>query len=118
MLPKHAKRFAKAMKAARASDPATLTVVATGARSATLTDGRALTETAVPCRGIVATWRKEMFQGTLVLATDRMIHLFGATLKGNVPKVGDRITIDGATGRIIATDRDGAAAVYLCLVRA
>lgn len=118
MLAKHPRRFARAMRAAKATKPATLTVVTMGARSSTnITAGRAVTETAVRCRGLVVSWKGSRFLGTEVQAGDRVVHLIATTLKGNTPKIGDKITIEGVTSRVIVLDRDGAAAVWMCLVR-
>lgn len=119
MLAKHPRRFARAMRAAKATRPATLTVVTSGARdSGNVTAGKAITETSVRCRGLVVTWTASRFLGTEVQAGDRVVHLIATTLKGNTPKIGHKITIEGATGRIINLDRDGAAAVWICLTRA
>jgi hypothetical protein len=106
------------MRAAKATRAATLTVVTLGARdSSNITGGRAVTETAVRCRGLVVSWKGSRFLGTEVQAGDRVVHLIATTLKGHTPKINDKITIESATARIITLDRDGAAAVWMCLVR-
>lgn len=118
MLAKHPRRFARAMRAAKATKAATLTVVTSGARdSGNVTAGKAITESTVRCRGLVVSWTGSRFLGTEVQAGDRVVHLIAATLKGNTPKIGDKITIESVTSRIINLDRDGAAAVWICLVR-
>lgn len=119
MLSRHPKRFAAAMRRVRATKPASLIVVTQGALSASdVTAGRATTETTVPCRGLVVSWKGSRFLSTEVQAGDRVVHLIATTLKGNTPKIGDKLTIEGATARILNLDRDGAAAVWICLVRA
>lgn len=106
------------MRKAKATKPATLTVVTSGARDASdVTAGRAITETAVRCRGLVVSWKGARFLGTEVQAGDRVVHLIATTLKGHTPKIHDKITIEGVTARIVVLDRDGAAAVWMCLVR-
>ncbi len=118
MLAKHPRRFAAAMRAAKATRQATLVVVTQGARNASdLTAGRATTETSVRCRGLVVSWKGSRFLGTEVQAGDRVVHLIATTLRGATPKIGDKITIESVTSRIINLDRDGAAAVWMCLVR-
>lgn len=118
MLARHPRRFARAMRAAKATKPATLTVVTSGARNTSdITSGRALTEGAVRCRGLVVSWTGSRFLGTEVQAGDRVIHLIATTLRGTTPKIGDKVTIESVTSRIINLDRDGAAAVWICLTR-
>lgn len=118
MLAKHPRRFARAMRAAKATKAATLTVVTSGARnSSDLTSGRALTESSVRCRGLVVSWTKSRFLGTEVQAGDRVVHLIAEALHGTTPKIGDKVTIESVTSRIINLDRDGAAAVWICLTR-
>ncbi len=117
-LSRHPKRFAAAMRAAGATRPASLIVVTAGAVSPTnVTAGPAITETTVRCRGLVVSWTRSKFQGTEVVAGDRVVHLIATTLKGHTPKVNDKVTIEGVTGRILNLDRDGAAAVWICLTR-
>ncbi len=118
-LARHPKRFAAAMRLAGATKAARLIVVTQGAiNPSDVTAGAVVTETTVRCRGLVVSWTRSRFQGTDVQAGDRVVHLIATTLRGSVPKISDRVTIEGVTGRIINLDRDGAAAVWICLVRA
>lgn len=98
--------------------PATLTVYIAGTRTAgALAGGTNPTSTTVACRGAVRDWRRKMLGATVVQATDRVVSLVGASLGSTAPKVGDQITIEGRTGRIVDVTRGAAAALYLCLVR-
>lgn len=97
---------------------ATLIVVTQGARDpSNLSAGRTLTETSVPCRGLVITWKKQYLNATLIEAGDRVVLLTGLSLKTTVPKPSDKISIEGVTSRIIDVDRDPAHATYACLTR-
>lgn len=114
----HKREFARAMAAARWTKPATLVVVTKGARdSGDVTGGRPETETSVPCKGLVVSWKGSRFQGIEVTVKDRVVHLVAQSLGSTTPKLNDKVTIESVTGRIIALDRDGAAAVWMCLVR-
>ena len=107
------------MRAAKATKPATLTVVTLGARNASdVTAGRATTETAVRCRGLLVSASGARFLGTEVQVGDRVVHLIATTLKGHAPKIGDKITIESVTSRVIAIGPgDAATALHVCLVR-
>lgn len=106
------------MRAAKATRAATLIVVTLGDRDfGNITAGRPIIETAVRCRGLVVSWIASRFLGTEVQAGDRVIHLIATTLRGSTPKIGDKIQIEGRVSRVINLDRDGAAAVWMCLTR-
>ena len=118
-LSKIAKLVGKGLKKAGMTLPATLVVVTPGTRTpGSLTAGTNPTETSVPCRGLVITWKRALLNATTVQVGDRVVMLFGSTLGSSVPKVGDRITIESVTGRVIDIERDPASAVYACLTRA
>lgn len=114
----HKRAWARAMRDGRWEKAATLVSITTGAPDpANLTAGPTITETLVPCRGYVSTWKQERFQGTEVRSGDRLVKLIAQSLGSTVPKINDKITIEGVTGRVIAVDRDGASAQWMCLVR-
>lgn len=113
-----AKQIAKAMRQAKLDKPATLIVVTNGTPTdGALSAGSNPTETSVRCRGLVKTWKRVMLGGTLVQAGDRVALLLGATLGAAAPKIGDKITIEGVTSRVIDIERDPASATYACLTR-
>lgn len=117
-LSKIARLVGKELKKAGMTLPATLVVVTPGTRTAgSLTAGTNPTETSVTCRGLVITWKRALLGATLVQTGDRVVMLFGAFLGASVPKVGDKITIEGVTSRILDIDRDPASAAYSCLTR-
>lgn len=94
---------------------ATLTVVTPASRTAgDLTDGTNPTTTDYDCKGFIDSKEKRRSSGTLVEDGDEVIVLIGDTI-GAVPKVGDRITIEGKTYTIKQLDRDPAAATYTCI---
>lgn len=115
---KIARDVARAMKRAKMDKPATLVVVTPGIRTVGRTGGGTNpTEVDVSCRGFVKQWKRQQLNATIVQVGDRVASLFGASLKGKVPKVGDKVTIEGITSRIIDIERDPAGALYHCLAR-
>lgn len=114
-----AKLIGNGMKAAGMTRAATLTVITPGTRTpGALSAGTNPTEADAAARGIVVRWRRLMLNATTVQATDRVVLLFGSTIAGGAtPKVGDKITIEGVTSRIVDIERDPAAATYTCLTR-
>lgn len=106
------------LKPAGLTKPATLHVTSPGTRAiGSLTSGTSPTYTAQPARGLVTQWRRERLGATLVQASDRVILLLGATLAGIEPKVGDAVTIEGVTTRVLDVDRDPAGATFTMLTR-
>lgn len=116
---KIARQVGTALKRAGMTKVATLIVVSAGTRTpGAVSGGTHPTTTNVGARGLVRNWTRKYLNGTEVQATDRVIMLFAALIAGGVvPKVGDRITIEGATTTILDIDRDPASAVYNCLTR-
>jgi hypothetical protein len=97
---------------------ATLHVVTKGVRDpGNLTGGTNPTVVEVPCKGLVVSWNRERLGGTLVQASDRVVRLLATTLRGEVPKVGDRVTIEGVTAPVLSVARGPAGASYLCMLR-
>lgn len=113
------KATASAMRNAGLTRPATLIKVVAGARTpSNLSDGTNPTETAYSARGIVSKEKHSRIGATLVEASDRVVLLLGALIAGGqVPTTKDKLTIEGATQRIVDVEVDGAEAVYLCLTR-
>lgn len=98
---------------------ATLIVVTPGTRNpALLSGGTNPIEIDYACKGLVITWKRALLNATTVQVGDRVVMLLGDKLQGQVPKVGDKVTIEGVTSRIVDIDRDPAAATYNCLTRA
>lgn len=115
---KIAKLVDKGLKAAKMTKAATLIVVTNGARTpGAIAGGRNVTETSVGCRGIVITWKRQLLGASTVQVGDRVVMLLGASLGAAVPKVGDKVAIEGVTSRIIDIERDAAGATYSCLAR-
>lgn len=112
-------RIATAVAGAGLDMPATLTKFTAGTRTpGALSDGTNPTSVDYNARGRVVTWRRDMLGGTLVQANDRVVRLYAQTILGGVaPSIGDTITIEGVTGRIIGIERGGASASYTCLTR-
>ena len=65
----------------------------------------------------IAEARRELLGASTVQVGDRVVLLLGGSLGSSVPKVGDQITIEGVTSRVIDVERDPAAATYACLTR-
>lgn len=104
---------------ARLVKSARLIVVTTGTRDPlNLSAGPTRTETTVRCKGLVVQWRKQFLGATTVMAGDRVIMLTGKSLGATEPKIGDKITIESKTSRVIDVERDPAAATFTCLTRA
>ncbi len=108
-----------ALDGAGMSKPATLIVVTAGTRTAgSLSGGTNPTSANYTAKGLVAPWKRERLNATLVQSTDRVVMLYAALIEGGVvPKIGDKITIEGLTSTIVDIDRDSAAATYSCLTR-
>lgn len=116
---KIAKQVGMGLKRAGMTKPATLGVVTQGTRTpGAVSAGTNPTTTNVSARGLVIRWKRERLNQTDVLSTDRVVMLLGALIAGGkVPEVGNLITIEGKTGRIVDIERDPAAATYNCLTR-
>lgn len=118
-LAKIRKEVAKGLQRAGLTRAATLVQVSRGSRDpSSLSAGPVTSETTVACRGLVIVWRKQRLGGTDVVAGDRVVMLLGLTLGDIEPKIGDKITIESKTSRIIDIERDPAAATFSCLTRA
>lgn len=116
---KIAKQVGGAMKKAGMTKAATLIVVTAGTRTpGAVSAGTNPTTTNVKARGLVVQWKRKLLGETVVQKTDRVVMLFGSLIAGGaVPKVSDRITIEGSTGTIVDIERDAASATYQCLTR-
>lgn len=116
---KIAKQVGAAMKRAGMTKPATLIVLTAGTRLPDAASGGTNpTTTTFNARGLVVVWKKSRLNQTDVVAGDRVVMLFGSLIEGGqVPKVGNKITIEGVTSRIVDIDRDAAGATYNCLTR-
>jgi hypothetical protein len=112
-------RIAAAVAGAGLDAPATLTKFTAGTRTpGALSAGTNPTSTDYAARGRVVSWRRDRLGGTLVEVNDRVVRLFAATIAGGVaPSIGDTITIESVTARIVGIERGGASASYTCLVR-
>lgn len=98
---------------------ATLTKVTPGTRGSDLTAGTQPTSTGYAAKGIVSDYTLREIDGTSVLTQDKKILLLGDTIaSGQVPSVGDRVTIEGKSYRVINVTRDPDAATYTCQGRA
>lgn len=101
---------------------ATLVKVAGGTRTAgNQSGGTNPTETSHAAKGWVKGYEARQIDGTLVRSDDRMIALLGGTIDGDaVPEVGDKVTIEGDTYRIVGgregrgVTRDPDGAKYVC----
>ena len=113
-----AKQVYKAMKKAKMTLPATLIKVTPGTRTPTnLSGGTNPTETSYTARGFID-YEDDDIDGTIVQRGDRIVSLFGASMTSGIfPANGDKVTMDGATYRIIHVRRDPAAALYECQAR-
>lgn len=114
---KLAGKVGAAMKRAGMTKPATLIVVTAGARTpGAVSAGTNPTEQSFGARGLVVRWTRTRLNQTDVQVGDRVVKLFASLIVGGqVPKIGDKITIEGVTGRIIDIARN--AASYDCLTR-
>lgn len=119
LIDKIAKQVASALKSAGMTKAATLTVVTPGTRTpGAESAGTNPTTVDYTARGLVIVWKREMLGATVVMVTDRVVMLLGASIaSAKVPKVGDTITIEGVTSRIIDIERDPASATYNCLTK-
>lgn len=100
---------------------ATLTVVTPGVRNpADLAAGTNATTAVHACRGIIADYTTREIDDALIKMGDRKVTLLAKTISGGsvVPKPNDKVTIEGATYRIVRVERDAAASHYDCQVRA
>ena len=115
-----AKQVYKAMKAAKMTLPATLIKVTPGTRTpGAISAGTNPTETSYACRGFVADYTAIEMQNTLIQRGDRKVVLLGASIaSAQTPATDDKVTIDGATYRIITVNSDPAKATYTCQARA
>jgi hypothetical protein len=96
---------------------ATLIKVTNTTRTAgSVSGGLNPTEASYAARGWVEAYDAKRIDGTTVRQEDRRISLLGAKIaSGQVPVQGDKITIEGATYRIVGVPgRDPDAAVYEC----
>lgn len=101
---------------------ATLIIVTPGTRTPNAQSaGTNPTEASYACKGWVKSFESSQIDGTLVKTDDRMIALIGGSIEGDkVPEPGHKITIEGATYRIVGgsdgkgVTRDVDAAVYRC----
>lgn len=111
------KQVGSAMKRAGMTKPATLIVVTAGTRTYA-SGGTSPTTADVKARGLVVQWKRKLLNTTLIQSTDRVVALFGALIAGGaVPKINDKVTIEGETGTIVDIERDAASACYNCLTR-
>lgn len=102
----------------------TLVKVATGTRSPDAqAAGTNPTSTSYACKGIVESFTTQI-DGTLVKSEDRRVSLFASEIASGVtPDVGDKITIDAVSYRIIGGKEgkgvmwDPADCVYVCHAR-
>lgn len=110
-----------AIPGAGVSLPATLIKVTPGARvSGSASSGTHPTTTSFSAQGLVSDYRQYLIDGEQIVAGDRQVKLFGATIDGGqIPQPGDRITIQGETYSIVkdGVTRDAASAVYTCQCR-
>lgn len=116
---KIAKQVGGAMKRAGMTKPARLIVYTAGTRLPdAVSGGTNPTSVSYKARGLVVKWERSRLNETDVQVGDRVVMLFGALIQGGqVPKVGNKITIESVTSRIIDIERDTAAATYACLTR-
>jgi len=99
---------------------ATLTKVSGGTRTVgQLTGGTNPTPVGYACKGFVDSLSRNQLEGSLVRDTDVLVALIGDSIAGGqVPSVGDRVTILAAEYNIIEVTVDPALAVYNCIGRA
>ena len=99
--------------------PALLIKIAPGTRTAgQLTGGTNPTQTSYACRGMIDTQGLRNQEGVLILDGTKKLLLGGDSIADSqIPEVGDRVTIESATYRIEAVDRDPDAATYSLVVR-
>jgi hypothetical protein len=95
---------------------AVLVKVTNGARTAgAVSGGLNPTEASYAARGFVDTYDARLVDGTTIRQEDRKVSLLGASIAGGqVPAQGDKVTIEGATYRVLAVARDPDGAVYTC----
>lgn len=96
---------------------ATLIKVTPGTRTVdAMSAGTNPTTVSHACKGLVATFATQRIDGTIIRAEDRTVSLYAVSLPGGVvPKLGDKITIEGATFRIVGdVSRNPAGGVYKC----
>jgi hypothetical protein len=96
--------------------PCTLTVITKGDRKANPTAGRETTEQSIQGRGFIEEFEDKDIDGTKIKMGDKWINLIADTFAGSpVPKIGNKITIEGKAHEIVGTiERDPAAAIYKC----
>jgi hypothetical protein len=116
LVKKIASALNSALPSAGVTESATLIRSIAGTRTpSSLVDGTNATTTSYACKGFVSTERHAKIGETLVETTDRVVCLVGASLPVT-PLAKDKITIDGATQRIV--DLEGSPAMWTCLCRA
>lgn len=95
---------------------ATLTKVARGTRTAgQLTGGTKPVETSFACRAFVDPIDRNRVEGTLVRDGDVNVVIIGDSVaSGQVPQVGDKVTILSKTYEIVRIEIDPALATYTC----
>lgn len=95
---------------------ATLIKVTNGTRTpGAVSGGLSPTEASYAARGFVDTYNATLVDGTTIRQDDRKVSLLGASIAGSqVPAAGDKVTIEGATYRVITVERDPDGAVYTC----
>lgn len=95
----------------------TLVKVTPGVRAAgDLGGGTVPTEKSHAFEGFMENKTDKRISGTLVTIGGKFVTVLGGSLPAGVePEAGDRITIEGKTGEIVAVvERDPAAATYKC----
>lgn len=95
---------------------ATLTKVTPGSRTGgSLTGGTNPTSTSYACRAFVDPISRDRVDGTLVKDGDANVQIVGDSVAGGqVPEVGDTVTILSRTYEIVAIEVDPALALYTC----
>lgn len=113
-----AKELAKAIKPTDVS-PITLRKYATAVRTpGNLSGGLNRTLTTYATRGVMTDYSaREIATAPQIEAGDKRVLMLAEPLAGVVPHVGDEITIEGVTLRIVNVVRDPAVATYECQCR-
>jgi len=95
---------------------ATLTKVSPGTRTpGQLTGGTNPTSTSYDCKAFVDPIDRSRIDGTLVKDGDALVQIVGDSVAaGQVPAVGDTVTILSRTYEIVAIEVDPALALYSC----
>lgn len=95
---------------------ATLTKVTPGERlPGALTAGTRPTSADYACRAFVDPISRDQVDGTLVRDGDARVQIVGDSVAGGqVPQVGDKVTVLSKTYQIVAVEVDPALALYTC----